>query len=79
MAKNIQIKFFGRLVDLTETSSFILNDVSDLNDVIEKIHAQFPAIKQSTYSIAIDKVMTTQNISLSDGQTVALMPPYSGG
>lgn len=79
MINNIHIKFFGRLVDLTQTESCTLEDVTDLNDVITKIQEQYPAIKNSTYSVALDKVITTQNVRLREGQTVAFMPPYSGG
>ena len=75
----INILFFGQLTDITGTSNMTMEEVSDTNSLIIKLSQQFPALGKSTYIIAVDKHVISENTILSNNSIVALLPPFSGG
>jgi molybdopterin synthase sulfur carrier subunit len=46
-----------------------------VNDLIER----YPSLANKKYFIAVNQKMVHENIKLKMGDTVALMPPFSGG
>lgn len=79
MSNTVHIKFFGQLAEVAQTNDATLNDVVDTNDVIQKITQQYPSLKNYTYVIALDKKIISGNALVTHKQTIALMPPFSGG
>jgi molybdopterin synthase sulfur carrier subunit len=75
----MKILFFGQLTDITQQSECMIDNVEDTNQLIEKIHSLYPAIKNCKYRIAVDKKMITGNTELNIHSTIALLPPFSGG
>ena len=73
------ILFFGSLTDITSVSSFVGDDLMDTDTVKIFLEEKYPALKQSKYFIAVNQIMIQQNTTLTPGDTVALMPPFSGG
>jgi sulfur-carrier protein len=39
----------------------------------------FPGLEKVKYMVAVNRVMIRENIPLAGNETVALMPPFSGG
>lgn len=79
MKKNITVLFFGQLTSVAGTDSLSLFDVDDTDEVKEKILKLYPSLKNYTYLIALDKKIILGNVALSGNQTLAFMPPFSGG
>lgn len=79
MANRIHVKYFGSLVDVTGVSEEVLAEASDLEAVLALLQQRYPALAQRSYTLAIDKKIVQGNALLQDGQTLALMPPFSGG
>lgn len=75
----ITILFFGQLEEITGTSSIKLTDISDTDDLKNRLQQQFPALEKTTFSIAVNKQIIHQNTGLKSEDEVALLPPFSGG
>jgi molybdopterin synthase sulfur carrier subunit len=75
----VQILLFGRLTELLGQSHLQLEDVADTNALTARLQQRYPALEQLNYQIAVNQTVIQGNQSLSDGMTVALMPPFSGG
>ena len=74
----INIIIFGQLRDLLG-ENFMLSDITDTNSLIKTLNERFPQLADSKYVMAVNKKIVTENISLTNNSTVALLPPFSGG
>jgi molybdopterin converting factor small subunit len=80
MNNAIHLRFFGRLAEITQTAAYTLNDdVQDTDTLVKRVVKKYPLLADYTYAIAVDKKIITDNTALKNGQTIAFMPPYSGG
>ena len=75
----IKVILFGQLADKTGRSVLELEDVADTHALQQHLQACFPALAGTTYRIAVDKKMVSENTVLTKETTVALLPPFSGG
>jgi molybdopterin converting factor small subunit len=75
----IEILFFGSLVDITATTKLTIQDLPDTATVVNFLEQQFPALKNSTYLTTINKEIIHMHQAINQGDTIALMPPFSGG
>lgn len=71
----IQVKFYGSLTTVMNMTATELEEVYDTDTVV----AKFPSLAAQRYIIAVDRQVITGNVQLNEGQTVAFMPPFSGG
>ncbi|MCX2481765.1 MoaD/ThiS family protein [Pedobacter sp. MC2016-15] len=76
---NIKILLFGRLTELLGQSVLHMEDVSDTNTLAQRLSSQYPGLAQIKYQVAVNQEIIHGNKALTDGMTVALMPPFSGG
>ena len=74
----INIIIFGQLCELLG-EKLILNDITDTNSLTETLNKKFPQLIDAKYVMAVNKKVVTENISLTNNSTVALLPPFSGG
>lgn len=79
MEVNINIFFFGQLVEITGMSSLKMTGISETDDLKSSLQQHYPALKNLTYSIAINRQVIQKNTSLKSRDEVALLPPFSGG
>ena len=77
MQANIII--FGQLTDITGTANLVLTDVSDTDTLIKELNRKYPSFVNTKYMIAVDKKVITENVIIDQHNTIALMPPFSGG
>jgi molybdopterin synthase sulfur carrier subunit len=75
----VKVIFFGQLSDVTGRSTLEIEDVADTSGLRDRIHDRFPALASTTYRIAVEKKIVTENTALKGETTVALLPPFSGG
>jgi molybdopterin synthase sulfur carrier subunit len=75
----VEILLFGRLTELLGHSRLQLEDMADTNSVTKCLLDQCPALQHINYQIAVNQEVIHGNKLLTDGMTVALMPPFSGG
>ncbi|KIO78602.1 hypothetical protein TH53_02260 [Pedobacter lusitanus] len=75
----VEILLFGRLTEILGSTHLLLEGLADTNAVCCHLEEQFPDLKQVKYKVAVDQLIIHGNKRLTDGMTVALMPPFSGG
>lgn len=76
---DVQVIFFGSIIDITLVDSVLLNNCTDLDSIVNDLIERFPSLANKKYFIAVNQKMVHENIKLKMGDTVALMPPFSGG
>jgi len=75
----MKILLFGELTDITKNSSIEIETVNDIDELNKSIHQKFPSIQNHKYQIAVNSSLITKNISLSEADEIALLPPFAGG
>ncbi|HEV8286122.1 MAG TPA: MoaD/ThiS family protein [Chitinophagaceae bacterium] len=74
----LNIIIFGQLTDITG-SSLSLDNISDTDNLVRELNKRYPALAGKKYVVAVDKQVVTTNTVLTNNDTVALLPPFSGG
>lgn len=75
----VQVLVFGQLTDVTGSASFTVDDAMDTDALQQMLVGRYPALAQKNYLVAVNKRPVQANTQLTDGATVALLPPFSGG
>ena len=70
---------FGQITDITGESSIKISGVADTNGVIHLLHKNYPHLQSLEYSIAVNKNIISESTLLKNNDTVAILPPFSGG
>jgi molybdopterin converting factor small subunit len=70
---------FGNITDITGTQSLVLSNVASTYELKSQMGKLYPALNDIVYSVAVNKHIVQQDTTLEDGDTVALLPPFSGG
>ena len=71
--------FFGVLAEVTGTTFLNYTGVKTLSDLRQRITDRHPEIAHYNYRIAVNSLFTDDDCTLSDGDEVALLPPFAGG
>ncbi|HET9825179.1 MAG TPA: MoaD/ThiS family protein [Chitinophagaceae bacterium] len=74
----VNIIVFGQLADVTG-SSLSLDDITDTDNLLRQLNKRYPELADKKYVVAVDKRVVTSNTVLTNNNTVALLPPFSGG
>jgi molybdopterin synthase sulfur carrier subunit len=53
--------------------------VKDTAMLKAKLEDMFPGFEKIKYMLAVNRKIIRENMSLSGSETIALMPPFSGG
>lgn len=75
----INILAFGQIAEITGQLSWKLSDINDTDNLTEELLKKYSQLSSVKFSIAVNKVMIQSNTELKDNDTVALLPPFSGG
>jgi molybdopterin converting factor small subunit len=75
---SIKVILFGKLADIAGNSVSVKN-VADTDSLVNALNKDYPALANTKYVIAVDKQVIRENTVLSNNNTVALLPPFSGG
>ncbi|MCF8213985.1 MAG: MoaD/ThiS family protein [Chitinophagaceae bacterium] len=75
----IEVIFFGQLTDATGVSSIMVEEVANTDMLINLMKMRYPSLASSTYMVAVNNTMVTENAIIRPGSKVAFMPPFSGG
>ena len=75
----IQLLAFGQIIDIVGKSVWKMQGIEDSNSLIEKLEEQYPVLSTTSYSIAVNKKIIQENTVLKENDTIALLPPFSGG
>lgn len=75
---HVNITAFGQLADITG-SNIQLEDIEDTNELMALLITTYPALKNISFVIAVDKKIISNNTVVSAASSIALLPPFSGG
>ncbi len=75
----MKILFFGSLTDVIGEADLCLNGIADTDALQQFLKAQYPMLSSAKYFVAVNQKMISENTLLKPSDTVALMPPFSGG
>ena len=74
-----EITLFGRLAETAGTDRFLAKDAKDTDTLLKDLRARLPEIADVPIIMAVNRKTVTENTLLNPGDSVALMPPFSGG
>lgn len=75
----INLLSFGQVADITGNGTLKIPDVKNTNELNQFLLKAWPQLQSTKYSIAVNKKIILENTVLHDDDTVALLPPFSGG
>ena len=75
----INVLAFGQIAEITGKSSWKMTSIKDTENLIHSLEEGFPGLMKMKYSIAVNKIIIQHNTELNESDTVALLPPFSGG
>ena len=78
----ITIKYYGLVDDITkkkEEQLFFESGAMTLKQLQSKLEEQYPELKNTTYSFAINQSLSQSNEVLKNNDEIALLPPFAGG
>jgi molybdopterin converting factor small subunit len=75
----VNVLLFGQLAEITGNSSLELQDIADTKTLITEMNKRFPGLTDVKYVISVGKQIITENANLTGNDTIALLPPFSGG
>lgn len=75
----INILAFGQVAEITGKNSWTFPDIKSTAEFTEKLLREYPDLKSVQYLIAVNKKIIQGDSKLHNGDTVALLPPFSGG
>lgn len=78
----IETLFFGITTDLVNTSSLVVEVNKALSIAEFKIFLKdkFPQLENiNSYAVAVNEAYATDDVVLKENDTVAIIPPVSGG
>ena len=79
MSDRIRLKAFGMLAEKIGTDSLEIENPGSSEVLRRQLLQQFPALQSLTFQIAVDRKLIQVETTISAGQEIALLPPFSGG
>lgn len=74
-----EVLLFGQLTDIAGHHTLQLEEVADTDQLVQAVHARYPAMGAIKYMVAVDKKIIQENTPLNSLTSVALLPAFSGG
>ncbi len=75
----IKILAFGIIADMAKKNRWVIENAETIVQLKSILEHELPELKTMTYKISVNKKITSENIVLTHGCEVALLPPFSGG
>ncbi|MBN9349901.1 MAG: MoaD/ThiS family protein [Chitinophagaceae bacterium] len=75
----INILAFGQMAEVTGKNSWSISDIKTTGEFNRLLLKDFPDLKSINFLIAVNKKIIREDVELHHDDTVALLPPFSGG
>ena len=75
----VKVLFFSAAAETTGTGSMHLEHVHATDQAIAQLLEKFPGLKGMNCRFALNKVILNENVTMKDGDELAVLPPFSGG
>jgi len=75
----IHLICFGSVTDITGITGETIVAPATLNELNELLISRFPGLSGISYRFSVNRILTTDDLQLADGDEIALLPPFAGG
>ncbi|MFC6266741.1 MoaD/ThiS family protein [Frigoriflavimonas asaccharolytica] len=78
----ITAKYFGLIADFTkEIEEEFTIEKSDFSteDLLNDLKQKYSELQETSFVIAVNKNITSENLNLKNNDIIALLPPFAGG
>jgi len=75
----ITIQAFGKIEEIIGDSDCTLDSVDTVQSLYNELAIQFPALANMMYAVAINNKIANPSSEIKEGDSIALLPPFSGG
>ena len=75
----INLLSFGSLTEVLQSGKINALEIMDSNSLKDYLIARHPELSTKKFLLAINKNIVQANTVLQEGDTVAVLPPFSGG
>jgi molybdopterin synthase sulfur carrier subunit len=75
----INILAFGPIAELAGKSKWEMTGIRSTGELRNRLLADIPALITCTYALAVNTTVVFEDMILKEDDTVALLPPFSGG
>lgn len=76
----IKVLFFGLLKEMVGKSELELEVPMQDTEILKRfLEKKFPSFTKTNYLVAVNQNIVREKIKISDGDEIALLPPFSGG
>lgn len=76
---NINLLFFGQVAEITGKNAMPYPGIRSTDELMQKLIEMYPALQLINCSLAVNKIIVHQNTELNENDSVAILPPFSGG
>jgi len=76
---SINLLFFGQLSALTGSNSITVENIEDTESLQLYLFEKFPEMANIKFAIALNNEVILKNTVINNGDTLAFLPPFSGG
>jgi molybdopterin synthase sulfur carrier subunit len=75
----MEVVFYGRLAEITGSTNLHPEDIADTDQLKERLIGLYPDMADIPFAIAVNNQVVQGNSTIRTSDTVALLPPFSGG
>lgn len=75
----IEIISFGKISELIGNQKIEVSGTNNTDELKGYLERSFPMLNKMKYKLALNNKIVQENLPLADHDTVAIMPPFSGG
>ena len=75
----IEIISFGKVAEFIKNQQLDVSNIADTDALKQYLENRFPDLAGIKYKLALNKNMVQRNTALQNRDTLAIMPPFSGG
>ena len=75
----IDIMAFGKISEFIQNQEMDIVNIDNMDKLKQYLEQSFPQLAGIKYKLALNKDVVQTNLKLSNKDSIAIMPPFSGG
>ncbi len=75
----IKLISFGKIAEFLQNQQLKVDGISDTDQLKAHLEKSFPQLVGMKYKLAVNSTLVQINQQVNTNDTVAIMPPFSGG
>jgi molybdopterin converting factor small subunit len=79
MSNSLKIELFGVLAELAGKSTLVVDSVDNTTLLRESVLSKFPSFADVNFVVSVNREIVSGTHSVSSGDEIAFLPPFSGG